>query len=173
MKGPVQMASFALLWNKIKISFHLTLEPWGISGHEWQSQMDYSQNSMNMRLTKWMSTFWNCGKLMRNKEPNGIYPLKYLFHSDHTFRWFSTIQFSLSVMSDSLGPHESQHSRHPCPSPTPGVHSNSCPLESDCYTFTSTQSFADYFLIQVITECWEFPVLCHRSLLAIFSKIYF
>ena len=29
MKGPVQMASFALLWNKIKISFHLTLEPLG------------------------------------------------------------------------------------------------------------------------------------------------
>ena len=35
---------------------------------------------------------------------------------------FSSVQFSLSVMSDSLQPHESQHSRHPCPSPTPGVY---------------------------------------------------
>ena len=36
-------------------------------------------------------------------------------------------QFSRSVMSDSLRPHESQHARPPCPSPTPGVHSDSCP----------------------------------------------
>ena len=41
---------------------------------------------------------------------------------------FSSVQFSRSVMSDSLRPHESQHARPPCPSPTPGVHSNSCPL---------------------------------------------
>ena len=39
----------------------------------------------------------------------------------------SSVQFSHSVMSDPLGPHESQHARPPCPSPTPGVHSNSCP----------------------------------------------
>ena len=37
--------------------------------------------------------------------------------------WFSSVQFSSSVMSDSLQPHESQHARPPCPSPTPGVHS--------------------------------------------------
>ena len=40
----------------------------------------------------------------------------------------SSVQFSLSVMSDSLQPHELQHARPPCPSPTPGVHPNSCPL---------------------------------------------
>ena len=39
----------------------------------------------------------------------------------------SSVQFSRSVMSDSLRPHESQHARPPCPSPTPGVHSDSCP----------------------------------------------
>ena len=38
-----------------------------------------------------------------------------------------TVQFSCSVMSDSLRPHEPQHARLPCPSPTPGVHSNSHP----------------------------------------------
>ena len=36
----------------------------------------------------------------------------------------SSVQFSRSVMFDSLGPHESQHARPPCPSPTPGVHSD-------------------------------------------------
>ena len=39
----------------------------------------------------------------------------------------SSVQFSHSVMSDSLRPHESQHARPPCASPTPGVHSDSCP----------------------------------------------
>ena len=38
-----------------------------------------------------------------------------------------SVQFSRSDVSDSLRPHESQHARPPCPSPTPGVHSNSCP----------------------------------------------
>ena len=38
----------------------------------------------------------------------------------------SSVQFSCSVVSDSLRPHESQHIRPPCPSPTPGVYSNSC-----------------------------------------------
>ena len=40
---------------------------------------------------------------------------------------FSSVQFSRSGMSDSLRPHESQHARPPCPSPTPGVYSDSCP----------------------------------------------
>ena len=40
---------------------------------------------------------------------------------------FVSVQFSHSVVSDSLRPHESQHARPPCPSPTPGVHSDSLP----------------------------------------------
>ena len=41
---------------------------------------------------------------------------------------FTSVQFSPSVMSDSLQPHGLQHARPPCPSPAPGVYSNSCPL---------------------------------------------
>ena len=41
---------------------------------------------------------------------------------------FSSVQFSRSVVSDSLWPHGPQHARPPCPSPTPRVYSNSCPL---------------------------------------------
>ena len=44
-----------------------------------------------------------------------------------------SIQFSCSFVSDSLRPHESQHARPPCPSPTPGVHSNSCPSSQWCH----------------------------------------
>ena len=40
---------------------------------------------------------------------------------------FGSIQFSRSVVSNSLQPHELQHARPPCPSPTPGVHPNPCP----------------------------------------------
>ena len=42
-------------------------------------------------------------------------------------------QFSCSVLSDSLRPRELQHARPPCPSPTPGVYSNSCPLSQWCH----------------------------------------
>ena len=45
----------------------------------------------------------------------------------------SSVQFSCSVMSDSLWPHESQHTRPPYPSPTPGVHSNSNPSSRWCH----------------------------------------
>ena len=45
----------------------------------------------------------------------------------------SSVQFSCSVVSDSLRPHESQHNRPPCPSPTPGVHSDSHPSSQWCH----------------------------------------
>ena len=45
----------------------------------------------------------------------------------------SSVQFSHSVVSDSLWPHEPQHTRPPCPSPTPGVHPNLCPLCQWCH----------------------------------------
>ena len=51
---------------------------------------------------------------------------------------FSSVQFSRSVVSDSLPLHESQHARPPCPSPTPGVHSNSCPLSRWCHPAISS-----------------------------------
>ena len=47
--------------------------------------------------------------------------------------WFSSVQFSRSVVSDSLQPHESQHARPPCPLPIPRVHSNSRPLKHGIY----------------------------------------
>ena len=50
----------------------------------------------------------------------------------------SSVQFRHSVMSDSLRPHQSQHARPPCPSPTPGVYSNSWPLSRWCYPAISS-----------------------------------
>ena len=51
--------------------------------------------------------------------------------------WLSLSQFSRSVMSDSLWPHESQHTRPPCPLQTPRVYSNSCPSSRWCHQVIS------------------------------------
>ena len=51
---------------------------------------------------------------------------------------FSSVQLSCSVMSNSLKPHEPQHARPPYPSPTPGVHPNSCPLSQWCHPTISS-----------------------------------
>ena len=50
----------------------------------------------------------------------------------------SSVQFSCSVVSDSLWPHEPQHARPPCPSPTPRVHPNPCPLSQWCHPTISS-----------------------------------
>ena len=63
---------------------------------------------------------------------------------------FSSVQFGRSVLSDSLPPHEPQHARSPCPSPTPRVHPNPCPLSRWCHStisssvipFSCSQSFS-------------------------------
>ena len=49
-----------------------------------------------------------------------------------------SVQFSRSIVSDSLWPHESQHARLPCPSQTPGVHSDSCPSSQWCHPAISS-----------------------------------
>ena len=57
-----------------------------------------------------------------------------------TFEYQSlyTVQFSLSVVSDSLRPHDPQHTRPPCPTPTPGAYPNSYPLSRRCHPTISS-----------------------------------
>ena len=59
------------------------------------------------------------------------------------------VQFSRSVASDSLWHHESQNARPPCPSPTPGVHPNPCPLSRWCHP-TVSSSVIPLFLLPSI-----------------------
>ena len=51
---------------------------------------------------------------------------------------YISVQFSCSVMSDSLRPHGLQHASPPCPSPTPGIYPNSCPLSQWCHPTISS-----------------------------------
>ena len=63
-----------------------------------------------------------------------------LHHVLWTLDWYNRLvyQFSRSVVSDYLQPHESQHTRPPCPSPTPRVHPNSCPWSWWCHPAISS-----------------------------------
>ena len=54
------------------------------------------------------------------------------------YDFFSSVQFSHSVVSDSLRPHGLQHARPPCPSPAPRVYPNSCPLSWWCHPTISS-----------------------------------
>ena len=60
------------------------------------------------------------------------------YHPAHLTYVQSSVQFSLSVVLDSLWPHEPQHTRPPCLSPTPGVYPNSCPLSPWCHPTISS-----------------------------------
>ena len=66
--------------------------------------------------------------IMQSTKKTVILVLSLCIKSIHFQLFFTTsVQFSCSVVSDSLRPHELQHTRPPCPSPTPGVHSDSRP----------------------------------------------
>ena len=71
---------------------------------------------------------------------------------------FSSVQFSCSVMSDSLRPHESQHARPPCPSSTPGVHSNSCALSRWCHPAISSSVVPFSSCPQSLPASGSFPM---------------
>ena len=69
-----------------------------------------------------------------------------------------TAQFSCSVMSYSLQPHESQHARPPCPSPNPGVHSDSCPLSRWCHPAISSSVVPFSSCPQSLSASESFPM---------------
>jgi len=64
--------------------------------------------------------------------------LKFMCNCKESWIAISSVQFSHSVMSNSLRPHELQHARPPCPSPSPGVHSDSRPLSRWCHPAISS-----------------------------------
>ena len=67
-------------------------------------------------------------------------------------------QFSRSVMSHSLRPHELQHARPPCPSPTPGVHPNSCPASQWCHPAISSSVIPFSSCPQSLAASESFPM---------------
>ena len=69
-----------------------------------------------------------------------------------------SVQFSCSVVSNSLWPHELQHARPPCPSPTTGVHSNSCPSSWWCHPAISSSVIPFSSCPQSLPASESFPM---------------
>ena len=69
-----------------------------------------------------------------------------------------SVQFSHSVVSDCLWPHELQHARPPCASPTPGVHPNSCPLSWCCHPAISSSVILFSSCPQSLPALGSFPM---------------
>ena len=78
--------------------------------------------------------------------------------NNHSQCLSSSVQFSCSVVSDSLWPHEPQHIRPPCPSPTPGVYWNSCPLSQWCHLTISSCVIPFSSCLQSFTESGSFQM---------------
>ena len=71
---------------------------------------------------------------------------------------FESVQFSHSVVSNSLRPHELQHARPPCPSPTPRVHPNSCPSSQWCHSPISSYVIPFFSCPQSLPASDSFPI---------------
>ena len=71
---------------------------------------------------------------------------------------YPQVQFSCSVLSNSLRPHGLQHARPPCPSTTLGAYSNSCPLSRLCHQTISSSVVPFSFYLQSFPKSQSFPV---------------
>ena len=80
------------------------------------------------------------------------------------YNWRSlSVQFSRSVVSDSLQPHESQHTRPPRPSTTPKFHSNSCPSSQRCHPAISSSVVPFFSCPQSLPASEAFPMSQHLA----------
>ena len=80
------------------------------------------------------------------------------WHWVNTPNQFSSVQFSRSVVSDALRPHELQHARPPCSSPTPGVYPNSCPSSQWCHPAISSSVVPFSSCSQSLPALGSFPM---------------
>ena len=112
---------------------------------EWVA-ISFSRGSSRPRYQTWISciagrhfTLWATREGVESKKGyKWIYLQNRNRVTDVENKLNGSVQFSCLVVSDSLRPHESQHARPPCPSPTPGVYSNSCPSSQWCHPAISS-----------------------------------
>ena len=81
----------------------------------------------------------------------------FVVHIHNVIYIFSSVQFSRSVVSNSLRPHELQHARPPCPSPIPRVYSNSCPSSRWCHPAISSSVIPFSSCPQSLPASGSFP----------------
>ena len=82
----------------------------------------------------------------------------FLYSSVYSCHYNNSVQFSCSIMSDSWQSHKPQHARPPCPSPTPRVYPNSCPLSRWCHPTISSSVVPFSFHPQSFPASRSFPM---------------
>ena len=87
-----------------------------------------------------------------------VFPLLFFSLCAIVFIYFSSVQFSCSVMSNTLWPHGLQHARTHCPSSTPGVYPNSCPLSWWCHPTISSSVVPVFFHLQSFSASGSFQM---------------
>ena len=121
-------------------------------------------------LTVWITT--NCGKFLKRWEYQTTLSVSWetcmwVKKQNQTWKYWlvqnwersiSSVQFSCSVVSNSLRPHESQHTRPPCPSPTHRVYSNSCPSSRWCHPAISCSAVPFSSCPQSLPASESFPM---------------
>ena len=115
-----QVAQWLRMWLPVQETRVWSLgqeDPLGNGGEGYGPLLQYSclENSMDRGAWQTIVSPWDCKRVRH-----------------------SSVQFSHSVMSDSLRPHEPQHARPPCPTPPPRVHPNPCPLCRWCHLTVSS-----------------------------------
>ena len=129
MKNSFKGFEVLILW-KTKIDVYV---------HTWEYR--YSNNFVQFLKNTW-------------KTPRRNTFMPYSFIDSQT----GSVQFSHSVMSDSLRPHGLQHARLPCPSPTPGAYSNSCPKSQWCHPSISSSVIPFSSHLQSFSASGSFPM---------------
>ena len=105
----------------------------------------WTEEPRRVHTVHWVTKSQTCSWARTHTYMASGYLSRYKPHIHHPgaiirSRWFSSVQFSRSVMSDCLQLHGLQHARPPCPSPTPRAYPNSCPLSQWCHPTISSPS---------------------------------
>ena len=124
---------FNVASNQLKVS-------WSRLGSE--ELLYYSVCFLCFSFDQWVSracVFHRDSRVSREKKNRNLWELAKLY-CPVLYIWFRSVQLSRSDVSDSLWPRGQQHTKLPCPSPTPGAYSNSCPLSQWCHPTISSSA---------------------------------
>ena len=122
---------------------------------KWRSRRKWRKKRKRDEDWEWEEEKMN--KQQRNSRPSNS--RHYMLGPSHiSTHLVSSVQFSHSVVSDSLRPHESQHARPPCPSPSPGIHSDSRPSSPWCHPAISSSVVPFSSCPQSLPASWPVPV---------------
>ena len=149
---------FCLLWSFCLFSFSLPCALWGLNdkvdkkglwNQIWAWILALPFMCLGSRVLKCTTSLSTLALIMY---------LEICIPQYHCEGQVSSVQFSHSVVSNSLWPHESQHARPPCPSPTPGVCSNSFPLSQWCHPAISSSVVRFSSCPQSLPASGSFPM---------------